>query len=174
MPIPKVKGVSEAEVFKVVKTGKTRREYWETWNFCIQCIAKTCFLLAFNARLVMSNVVHSQEKPGKGWWPKCVMLGKVSLESHPNMSALFDQWWDYHMHSFVWGGGAAKMALHNAILNMVACCAYCSHCRHWDSRKHMWHTQSWKPLSAYQWLASRKTPALLCTRHWVWLLKEQL
>merc|ERR1711874_562869 len=29
VPIPKVKGVSEAEVFKVVKTGKTKRKAWK-------------------------------------------------------------------------------------------------------------------------------------------------
>jgi len=29
VPLPKVKGVSEAEVFKVVKTGKTRRKAWK-------------------------------------------------------------------------------------------------------------------------------------------------
>merc|ERR1712130_325231 len=29
VPIPKVKGVSEAEVFKVVKSGKTKRKAWK-------------------------------------------------------------------------------------------------------------------------------------------------
>lgn len=29
MPLPKVKAVSEAEAFKVVKTGKTRRKGWK-------------------------------------------------------------------------------------------------------------------------------------------------
>lgn len=38
VPLPKVKGVSEAEVFKVVKTGKTRRKAWK------RMVTKACFV----------------------------------------------------------------------------------------------------------------------------------
>jgi len=38
VPLPKVKGVSEAEVFKVVKTGKTRRKGWK------RMVTKACFV----------------------------------------------------------------------------------------------------------------------------------
>lgn len=38
VPIPKVKGVSEAEVFKVVKTGKSRRKAWK------RMVTKVCYV----------------------------------------------------------------------------------------------------------------------------------
>jgi len=37
VPLPKVRGVSEAEVFKVVKTGKSRRTF--VCNLCISLLA---------------------------------------------------------------------------------------------------------------------------------------
>lgn len=37
VPLPKVRGVSEAEVFKVVKTGKSRRKAWK------RMVTKVCF-----------------------------------------------------------------------------------------------------------------------------------
>eukprot|EP00914_Ancora_sagittata_P023848 GHVO01047561.1.p1 GENE.GHVO01047561.1~~GHVO01047561.1.p1 ORF type:complete len:261 (+),score=39.44 GHVO01047561.1:100-882(+) len=38
VPLPKVKGVSESEVFKVIKTGKTRRKGWK------RMVTKACFV----------------------------------------------------------------------------------------------------------------------------------
>lgn len=38
VPLPKVKGVSETEVFKVVKTGKTRRKAWK------RMVTKPCYV----------------------------------------------------------------------------------------------------------------------------------
>jgi len=38
VPLPKVRGVSEAEVFKVVKTGKTRRKAWK------RMVTKACYV----------------------------------------------------------------------------------------------------------------------------------
>ena len=38
MPLPKVKGVSEAEVFKVLKSGKTRRKCWK------RMVTKVCYV----------------------------------------------------------------------------------------------------------------------------------
>ncbi|XP_067934015.1 ribosome biogenesis protein NSA2 homolog [Watersipora subatra] len=38
VPLPKVKGVSEAEVFKVIKTGKTRRKCWK------RMVTKVCYV----------------------------------------------------------------------------------------------------------------------------------
>ncbi|KAL4227822.1 Ribosome biogenesis protein [Mactra antiquata] len=38
VPLPKVKGMSETEVFKVVKTGKTRRKAWK------RMVTKPCFV----------------------------------------------------------------------------------------------------------------------------------
>lgn len=37
VPLPKVRGVSEAEVFKVIKTGKSRRKAWK------RMVTKVCF-----------------------------------------------------------------------------------------------------------------------------------
>ena len=38
VPLPKVKGVSEAEVFKVIKSGKTRRKCWK------RMVTKVCYV----------------------------------------------------------------------------------------------------------------------------------
>ena len=41
VPIPKVKGVSEAEVFKVVKSGKTKRKAWKRMDTKVTYVGDT-------------------------------------------------------------------------------------------------------------------------------------
>ena len=51
MPLPKVRGVGEAEVFKVVRTGKSKREYIMGYVLMLQLVVNCMFLYKLEVRL---------------------------------------------------------------------------------------------------------------------------
>merc|ERR1719312_195404 len=71
VPIPKVKGVSEAEVFKVVKTGKTKRKAWKRMVTKVTYVGETFtrkpakferFIRPMGLRFKKANVTHPELK----------------------------------------------------------------------------------------------------------------
>jgi ribosome biogenesis protein NSA2 len=76
VPLPKVKAVSDSEVFRVVKTGKTK--------------SKIRFNLPLFPLFISDKII--KEKHGNVWSQKLVLLEKVSHVNHQNSSVSFDQW----------------------------------------------------------------------------------
>merc|ERR1719242_1844249 len=71
VPIPKVKGVSEAEVFKVVRSGKTKRKAWKRMvtkvtyvgeNFTRKPVKFERFIRPMGLRFKKANVTHPELK----------------------------------------------------------------------------------------------------------------
>jgi len=71
VPIPKVKGVSEAEVFKVVKSGKTKRKAWKRMVTKVTYVGDTFtrkpakferFIRPMGLRFKKANVTHPELK----------------------------------------------------------------------------------------------------------------
>jgi len=74
VPLPKIKGVSEAEVFKVVKTGKSRRKAWK------RMVKKVCY--------VGEGFTRKPPKYERFIRPMALRFKKAHV-SHPELKATF-------------------------------------------------------------------------------------
>jgi ribosome biogenesis protein NSA2 len=74
VPLPKVKAVSEAEVFKVVKSGKTKRKAWK------RMVTKACF--------VGDNFTRKPPKYERFIRPMGLRFNKAHV-THPELKATF-------------------------------------------------------------------------------------
>ena len=74
VPLPKVKAISEAEVFKVVKTGKTKRKGWK------RMVTKACF--------VGENFTRKPPKYERFIRPMGLRFKKAHV-THPELKATF-------------------------------------------------------------------------------------
>merc|ERR1712241_1312476 len=93
VPIPKVKGVSEAEVFKVVKTGKTKRKAWKRMvtkvtyvgeNFTRKPVKFERFIRPMGLRFKKAHVPHPELKATF----QLPIIGVKKNPSSPNYTSL--------------------------------------------------------------------------------------
>eukprot|EP01136_Pigoraptor_vietnamica_P038587 Opistho-1_new@108120 len=82
VPLPKVRGMGEDEVFRVIKTGKRKGERL----FCSLASVLRC------ASVLVQHRVTPQPRHGSAWSPRSLLWGMASRGSRRSSSALSGRW----------------------------------------------------------------------------------